>query len=188
MGMVKMENNDFRCLVLEERQNLKNDTFILENEDGLGANFFVKCNSNADEVMELARKTLLSVNYQYDSWNGIEDWMNKKWEEIIPKNFINRCLPEKTSNNSFFGKLLNVFSKKNDDRWSLNAWLYILEPRDRMWFWYGSTLLIPQENNYFLVSVKVIDDPFSSETLRWLLLGSGAEEVFDEYEWDKLWS
>ena len=33
-------------------------------QEGLGMNFIIRCNGNANEVMRLARDVLLKVNYQ----------------------------------------------------------------------------------------------------------------------------
>lgn len=51
-----------------------------------------------------------------------------------------------------------------------------------MWFWWGSLVL---NDDYFIVLVGVLDDPFTSGALRWLLIGCGAMQVIDEEEFSK---
>ncbi|PRL97927.1 hypothetical protein BV011_01832, partial [Haemophilus influenzae] len=76
-------NNAFSRHLLEERLRLESNG-LPTYQKGLGMNFIIRCNGNANEVMRLARDVLLKVNYQYDlytksKWDDVE-----AWKKILP--------------------------------------------------------------------------------------------------------
>lgn len=81
-------NDAFFRHLLEERLRLESNG-LPTYQEGLGMNFIIRCNGNANEVMRLARDVLLKVNYQYDlytksKWDDVE-----AWKKILPIQFIN---------------------------------------------------------------------------------------------------
>ncbi len=57
--------------------------------------------------------------------------------------------------------------------WSLEGWLYWLEPENRQWYLWSSGL--PLENDSKIeVFIQTIDTPFASKSLVWLFKCSGA--------------
>lgn len=164
-------NNVFSRYLLEERLRLESNG-LPTYQEGLGMNFIIRCNGNANEVMRLARDVLLKVNYQYDlytksKWDDVE-----AWKKILPIQFINGFKKVK-SRFDIFG----FFYRKREDDWTFDNWIFLMDPIDRRWFWWGATIL---DEDHFLFATKVLDDPFLSGTLRWLFIGCGAIEVVEE--------
>ncbi|OOF45189.1 hypothetical protein BKK52_12820 [Rodentibacter trehalosifermentans] len=169
--------------IMEERKRLEiNAPPTYTDNNGLGANFIVKCSENAQDVASLARDVMLILNYQYDNdkWLELNDWIN-----ILPHKFVTRCSPEmseediKTYKKRWFSlsyrkKVKEI--KKNED-WSLSSWLFWLKPSERSWFWWGAAVL---DEQYFVFSVKALDSPFMFGALKWLFIGCGALEVIEE--------
>ncbi|ATW43528.1 hypothetical protein Q7506_11120 [Glaesserella parasuis] len=167
-------NKNFINAILEERQRLLKNSYP-EYTVGLGKNFVIKCKNNAKEVMDLSREVLLIINKEYDIYSK-ETW-NKSdyWKYKLPQKFIDGFEINNKVNNCW-----SFFKKTDKEKWSFEDWIFLMEPIDRMWFWWGATLIDSMEKDYFIFSAKVLDDPFLSGTLRWLFLASGALEVIDE--------
>ena len=162
-------NDAFFRHLLEERLRLESNG-LPTYQEGLGMNFIIR--GNANEVMRLARDVLLKVNYQYDlytksKWDDVE-----AWKKILPIKFINGFKKVK-SRFDIFG----FFCRKREDDWTFDNWIFLMDPIDRSWFWWGATIL---DEDHFLFATKVLDDPFLSGTLRWLFIGCGAIEVIEE--------
>lgn len=180
-----MENNVFYQAVLEERERLEKNLFP-EHQYGLGMNYVIKCNHNADEVLDLSKKVLLKINYQYDFYSK-ELWDDiPRWKKYLPKEFISNFKEYQETNIdhkiSFLSKLSKIITRKDrsdNEKWTFENWIFLMDPIDRMWFWWGATVLEDMDNCYFIFSTKVLDDPFLSGSLKWLFLGSGAIEVIE---------
>ncbi|MFU2077003.1 hypothetical protein [Avibacterium endocarditidis] len=180
-------NNNFYQMIIMERERLKNSAFPEYREnDGMGANFLIRCNGNAAEVLGLAKNVLLAINEQYTA----KTWpSNQKWHEILPKNFLKNFKKEEGKSakkwwSNFFHKI--VSKKSEDNRWTFENWIFLMEPIDRSWFWWGATVIDEEDgNNYLFFTTRVLDDPFSSGTLKWLFIGAGAVEILDEDEFSK---
>lgn len=161
--------------VLEERTRLLNNSYP-NPKLGLGKNFIIKCNNNAREVMDLSRKVLIIINEKYSEYSKI-NWNDfGNWKKILPIDFINGF----SRKNKF--NLWNVLFSETmkHEKWKFEDWIFLMDPADRMWFWWGATLIADLDNDYFIFSAKVLDDPFLSGTLKWLFLASGALDVIDE--------
>ncbi|WP_279572141.1 hypothetical protein [Volucribacter amazonae] len=180
-------NNDFYQMIIMEKERLKNSAFPEYREnDGMGANFLIICNGNATEVLDLARKVLLIINEQYSAKTWPSD---EKWLSLMPKNFLNNFEKEEkkiTKNlwSNFFHKMTS--KKPQNSKWTFENWIFLMEPIDRSWFWWGATVIDEKDgNNYLFFTTRVLDDPFLAGTLKWLFLGAGAIEVLDEDEFSK---
>lgn len=169
--------------ILEERARLNALSFPdYQENNGMGANFIIKCLGNSNDVLEMAHEVLLIINQHYDNdeWPSLDSWRN-----ILPRDFIDKFDLELTeeevrSYNKWWFNL--PFSKKLKEakksrKWRLSNWLAWFEPNDRIWFWWGAVII---DKNHFVVSVKVLDDPFLSGALKWLFLASGAQNVIEE--------
>ena len=69
---------------------------------------------------------------------------------------------------------------KKLDRYTIGNWIEWFKPNERIWFWWGATVLDETNNDYFVFTVKAIDEIFLLGALKWLFLGSGAVEVIDQ--------
>lgn len=177
-------NNDFYQMITMERERLKNSAFPeYRDNDGMGANFLIRCAGNATEVLELSKKVLLIVNEQYSA----KEWpSDEKWRLLIPENFLKNFSREKIkkTKKGWFNFFYKIAPKKfQDNKWTFENWIFLMEPMDRSWFWWGATVIDKEEgDNYLFFTTRVLDDPFLSGTLKWLFLGAGAVEVLDEDE------
>ena len=59
--------------------------------------------------------------------------------------------------------------------WSLDNWLYWMEPNKRQWFWWDAKVL--EEYDHIALAVEVRDWPFPWGALRWLFRAAGASAV-----------
>lgn len=180
--------NNFYSEVLEERERLHNNSFPdYQYNNGMGADFIIKCNENSEQVMQLSRNVLLRINqvYDYKNWPTLDEW-----QSILPNSFLKNFDPERTLEEikiyqrwwfklSYKNKLKEA-RKKN--KWTLSNWLAWLEPTERIWFWWGAYLI---DENHFFISVRAVDDPFLSGALKWLFLASGAIDVIDAEDFMK---
>lgn len=182
---MEIQNNS--CFaILEERERLHNNSFPdYQDNNGMGADFIIKCYGNAEQVMQLSKKVLLCINqiYDYKKWPDLDEW-----QSILPHSFLKNFDPERTSEEiKMYQKWWFKLSYKNKlkearkkNKWTLSNWLAWLEPAERVWFWWGAHLI---DENHFVVSVKVLEDPFLSGALKYLFLASGASDVieYDEF-------
>jgi hypothetical protein len=59
--------------------------------------------------------------------------------------------------------------------WSLENWLYWMEPSNRQWFWWDAKVL--QEHDHIALAIQVEAWPFPWGALRWLFRAAGASAV-----------
>lgn len=177
-------NSETWLKILLERERFSHPPDSNVRSTGIGiARFVVSCESNALEVLKLAKETLEIITSYYEvEWPSLE-----KWKNILPGIFVNSCAPEITKEESDLkiayrrslpweeqSKLL-----AEDEMWSLDAWLYWLEPENREWFWWKAYEFDDEaiKNTHFLVEITVYDEPFLWGSLKWLFKGCGAIDV-----------
>lgn len=175
--------SEFSKQLLLERERFENPPDHTVKATGVGiARFIIRCNNNADEVLNLAKRVLVIVNYNSELvWPSFE-----LWKKILPDIFINHCAKELTEeevkNQQIYWDSLSYEQKieeaKKDKAWTLSNWLAWLEPDCREWFWWNAHKFDGEiENTHFLIEVTALDDPFSSGALKWLFRACGAIDV-----------
>lgn len=164
--------NNIMNEVYKENIRLLSSTEYQE-ETGMGARFIVICKDNASYIMDLG-KDIVSIINKYSvpdqPWPSVE-----QWAYILPKNFTDR----------FFLEAGNSNLQDKDNSWSLEVWLYWMNPQHRTWFWWDSALFDePIKDTHFVVSVKTISELpyFSANSFKWLFKACGAIEVISEDE------
>lgn len=181
-------NAEIKKQILLERERLTFSPLSTQKATGIGvARFVISCNSNALDILQLAKKVLLIVNNQsIGLWPSFEHW-----KKILPVEFVDNCLPELTEQErlesqvkwdrlTYEEKLENA---AQDECWTLSSWLAWLEPTEREWFWWNAIVLEPPlDNTHFLVEVTPLDSPFMSGALKWLFKACGAKDVVSEDE------
>lgn len=137
----------------------------------------VICQGSAFVSLERVKEALSSV-LRLGSWEAIE---GKDPNMVLPRWFVDMCGEELSSEERIawlekWRKLSDAERTLAEDqrRWSVNDWLYWFEDEQRAWFWRRAQVL--NENEY-TVDIEVIDWPFPSGALRWLLVASGAKHV-----------
>ncbi len=63
---------------------------------------------------------------------------------------------------------------ERDEPWSLEGWLYWMEPINRFWFWWEACAT---RDDHAVVAVEVTEWPFPWKALSWLLRAAGATSV-----------
>jgi hypothetical protein len=155
--------------------------------DGLGVDeqfdrqptveFVIRCSGNAEDVIGRARSLLTTVVQA-----SLRNWpTSDQWREILPSWFIDSCATEPSIEEAqaqldWWRSLSREeqISADREVRWTLNSWLYWLQPTNRHWYWWGDQVL---DEDSASVSVIVDGWPFPWGSLSWLLRGSGATEV-----------
>lgn len=59
--------------------------------------------------------------------------------------------------------------------WSLDNWLYWMEPGNRQWFWWDAKML--EDYDHIALAIEVEAWPFPWGALRWLFRAAGASAV-----------
>jgi hypothetical protein len=143
--------------------------------------FNVYCQYNASKVLQNCREVLEVVLQQYEkSWPS-----ETEWYKILPEWFIANCSPEKTIEEEEYLVRWRTLSRQEQiieeekKAWSVMEWVSWFEFDDelqdqRYWFWWDALIKSPE---LLLVAVEVVDVPFPSESLDWLMRASGAIKV-----------
>ncbi|ADO50548.1 hypothetical protein [[Enterobacter] lignolyticus] len=171
--------------IIRERERLTNAPSLSDEPTGIGTvRFVVSCESNAENILSLAKNVLKTVDDAYDS-----DWPDlASWKKILPKIFVDNCEPEISKRDMdhriAYRKSLPWEEQQRlmiNERWSLDNWLYWLEPENRTWFWWDAVLLEePIRDTHFIVAVVVLEWPFPWGALKWLFKACGALDVVSE--------
>lgn len=171
--------------ILQERKRLICAPSLMDKPTGIGSvRFVVSCESNAGSILSLAKDVLKVVSKVYES-----DWPDlASWKEMLPEIFVDSCEPEISKEDMdkriAYRRSLSWEEQKKllaDEKWSLDNWLYWLEPENRTWFWWDATLLEePIRDTHFVVAVIVLEWPFLWGALKWLFKACGALDVVSE--------
>ncbi|OCG73066.1 hypothetical protein A9G42_11700 [Gilliamella sp. Nev6-6] len=176
-------NSEYMRQLLLERERFDNPPDYTVKTTGVGiARFVIHCNNDVDEVLNLAKRILVIVNYNSEPvWPSFEEWL-----KILPDKFINNCAKELTKEELKEQKIQwdnltyeqRLEEAKKDQAWTLSDWLGWLEPDAREWFWWNAHKFDGEiENTHFLIEVTALDDPFPSGALKWLFKACGAIDV-----------
>lgn len=168
-----------------ERERLISAPSLSDKPTGIGSvRFIVSCESNTESILTLAKDVLKIVSNVYES-----DWPDlASWEKILPDIFVDNCeheiSKESMDKRIAYRKSLPWEEQQKmiaDEKWSLDSWLYWLEPENRTWFWWDAVLLEgPIRETHFIVAVTVMEWPFPWGSLKWLFKACGALDVVPE--------
>jgi hypothetical protein len=161
-----------------ELQRLKQGPAENEEFHGIGiGQFIVKCNGNADDVLETAMAVMKVVCLQcVEGWPTTTDW-----RAILPSRFVDRCAEEMTREQAeqLLERInaLNEQERKLDAKnrpWTLDNWLHWMQPSERLWQWWDAKV---EDSNRIRVWFILDSWPFGWGAVTWLFRGSGAVEV-----------
>lgn len=168
--------------IRKELSRLANGLSLGEGPDGAGTvRFIASCPFGAAEVLERVKTVLRIVDEAAITGRP----MDKLWKATLPDWFVARCAPPNSQEES--GR--NIAWRKNlppDEEiriaremdWTLDAWLYWLEPDRREWFWWDAKALV--DLDHIIIAVEVDSWPFPWGALRWLFLAAGAADLSAE--------
>jgi len=150
-----------------------------EKPGGVGTvRFLVRCPVGINDVLANAREALKIVNKA--TLNG---WpANRESAPRLPNWFTTACVAEMSPEQA--KQWLNWWkSLPPEDQpkaeiekdWSLENWLYWMEPSNRQWFWWDAKEL--EEHDHIALAIEVEAWPFPWGALRWLLRAAGASAV-----------
>ncbi len=167
----------------KELQHLLAGPTLDDKVEGAGIIIFnVHCLDNANKVLQNCREVLEIVLQQYDKF-----WPSEtEWNQILPEWFIANCSPEKTIEEEeeevarwrTLSRQEQIIEEEKK-AWSVMEWVSWFEPSDelqdgRYWFWWDAFI---KSSKLLLVAVEVVDVPFPSGSLDWLMRASGAIRV-----------
>lgn len=163
----------------EELRRLDNGPAPGEKPGGAGTvRFIAPCPLGAAEVLDRVKSVLQTVDEVALS-GGLSD---AQWEARLPGWFTARCAPpvsrEEAERRLAWEKSLPPDEQARLNReteWSLDAWLYWLEPSRREWFWWDAKAL--DDIDHIMVAVEVDGWPFPWDALRWLFKAAGASDL-----------
>lgn len=144
--------------------------------------FVATCPMGAHDVLERVRSVLKIVN---DA--GGDDWPNiDEWTERLPTWFVAACSAAMTPEQAqqWIDRMRTLphseqLKMQNEAIWSLDNWLYWMEPSNRYWWWWNAHLL---ERDRMTVDVEADETPFPWGSLRWLFRASGASDLVEAGE------
>ena len=149
-----------------------------ETIPGLGlVRFVVVCNGNAVAVLETATAVMRVVCLGFSQ--GFKDEIN--WRSVLPVRFSGACAkemsPEESERWLKRWQSLSDQEREEEERnrtWSLDNWMYWMDPRERSWQWWDAVIVSPDRIN---VSLVVNSWPFGWGAVSWLFRGSGASDA-----------
>lgn len=166
----------------EELRHLSEGVHPNDYVKGMGLVVFeANCNNNAEYVLQKCKEVFqVILSYEHENWPS-----ENEWYKLLPKWFISICASEKTpeEEEEYLAKWRKLSREEQileeQNSWSVLEWVSWFEPTDsshnqRDWFWWDAFVKSP---NSLLVVVEVVDVPFPSGSLFWLLKASGAISI-----------
>jgi hypothetical protein len=176
----------------EELRHLFNESNSEDTLDELCIVLFkANCNNDASLVLQKCKEVMqLIIYYQLEKWPSEEEWY-----KLLPNWFVSICSSEKTpeEDEEYLKRWRQLSANEQmlseeESSWSVMEWVSWFEPSDapcdrRYWFWWDAFI---QDPDTLLLAIAVIDLPFPSGTLFWLLKASGAIDITEtsrKVEW-----
>ena len=136
--------------------------------------------ADAAAVLDRAREVMtVVVRSSGPPWPAPE-----VWARVLPAWFVQGCAaePDPAAEAAWLSRWRRLppadRSRLAERRsWSLQDWLYWLEPDQRQWWWWDGAVAGP---HLCTVQVDVHGWPVPIGALRWLLRVAGAEEISDD--------
>jgi hypothetical protein len=165
----------------QERWRLRVSPSPDSKPGGLGTvQFTARCSGNAAQVLARAKEILTVISESCTvPWPSVAEWQKR-----LPRWFLDRCAPAMTEEQA--EKWLAAWRKlppaerdraEKEKPWSLEGWLYWMEPGNRSWTWWDGC---DQDTNALALAIEVVDWPFPWGSFRWLIIASGAESIESE--------
>lgn len=168
--------------IRRELQRFQKPPTQTESPGGVGVvRFVARCPLGAEHVLRDAKtihKLVLS--------NALGRWPEVlEWRQILPPWFVDACPPPLTCEEAErqLQKWRDLSPQEqaeteNEKEWSLEDWLYWMEPENRQWTWWDAQIV--PGCDHILVAVEVDCWPFPWGALRWLFKASGASGLEPE--------
>lgn len=166
---------------VDELRHLFTEPDLDEQPKGLGiVRFDIWCQGNSEIILQRSKEVLEVILR-----SSTQRWLsNSEWQAILPGWFVAGCAPEKTNEEveqwlKWWRSLSPQEKNRADEeqRWSLEDWLYWLHPDQRQWFWWDAICV---DTDLLRVAVEVAEYPFSWQALAWLFKVAGAIRVQPE--------
>lgn len=165
--------------IRREIERLKQPPSSNETPEGIGiVRFIVRCPLGADVVLANAKSVLgLVASKTFGPWPE-----ESEWQRLLPEWFVAACAPPPSQEEAerwlkWWQRLSppeQAETEINKD-WSLDSWLYWMEPENRQWTWWDARVV--PDCDHILLAVEVDSWPFPWGALRWLFKASGASVV-----------
>lgn len=158
-----------------EAERLQNAPGLDERPAGLGTvQFIASCAGDAEASLKRAKEIMAIVSgATFATWPPIDIW-----SDLLPDWFVSACARARTEAESAdFMKWWRTLppdeqaAVERTERWSLESWLYWMEPDNREWTWWDGCAVNPDT---ILIAVEARDWPFAWGALRWLFRAAGA--------------
>jgi hypothetical protein len=167
----------------EELRHLFKGSNSKDTLDELGIVLFkANCNHDASLVLQKCKDVMqLIISYQLEEWPSEDEWY-----KLLPNWFVSICSSEKTpeEDEEYLKRWRQLSANEQmlleeESSWSVMEWVNWFEPSDdprdqRYWFWWDAFI---QDPDTLLLAIAVMDIPFPSGTLFWLLKASGAINI-----------
>jgi hypothetical protein len=169
-------------LVRAELQRLNHPPEPGDRPSGVGiVRFVARCPLGSDEVLANAKSLLKMIDEaSLERWPTEEEWKIK-----LPDWLTSKCSPpicdEAAEKWLAWWRSLPAEEKQRaeaEQGWTLDNWLYSMEPRNRQWFWWDAKSL--SDLDHLVVAVEVEAWPFPWGSLQWLIKSAGASTLDPE--------
>jgi len=153
-----------------------------ENPGGLGTvRFLARYPAGGHDLLNKVTSVLKVLDE--GSRNG---WpTEEQWALILPEWFVSACAPKITPEQGerwlAWWKSLPPDEQarvESEKQWSLDNWLYWMEPSNRQWYWWDAKVL--DGLDHLIVAIEVDAWPFPWGALRWLFKAAGASALDPE--------
>lgn len=170
---------DISLRLQNELRRLASGPLPNEKPDGLGSvTFTISCANGAKDVLTRAKIVLSRVDDAvFAGWPA-----NGRSKPAMPDWFVSACAQPMSSEQatqwlSWWKRLPSDEQARaeREKNWSLDDWLYWMEPDNRQWFWWDAKT--SQERSLIALAVEVDAWPFPWGALRWLFRAAGASDV-----------
>ncbi len=169
---------DVSVLLRNELRRLQNGRAVDDKPCGTRiARLSVTCSTAPLEAVLGAKEVLKALDRA-----ALAGWPQAQISPSFPAWFIAACAPESSRHEAeqwvAWWSTLSAEKKikaEEEKDWSLENWLYWMEPQNREWFWWDAQ--VETNPDRIILQLEVTAWPFSWGALRWLLRTAGASRV-----------
>ncbi len=172
------KHEDISILLQNELRRLQNGRKAEEKPRGVRiVRLCVTCPTEPMEAVVGAKEVLKALDRA-----ALAGWPQEPISPSFPAWFIAGCAPESSRQDSeqWLAWWANLPAREKikaeeEKDWSLENWLYWMEPQNREWFWWDAA--VEDNPERVILQLEVTAWPFSWGALRWLLRTAGASGV-----------